>query len=135
MNQVPVNTIEITTKAAEKVKSFAERDGLESFALKVAVKGGGCSGLTYDLEIIDSPIDDDEKTINAIRPRPMINNGPNHSKKVDDLKGGFYKTKSPYLLTKKSKISLLFFLELTISYISFLKSCARGAFESASDWF
>ncbi len=64
MNQVPVNTIEITPKAAEKVKSFAERDGLESFALKVAVKGGGCSGLTYDLEIIDSPIDDDEKTIN-----------------------------------------------------------------------
>jgi len=46
MNQVPVNTIEITPKAAEKVKSFAERDGLESFALKVAVKGGGCSGLT-----------------------------------------------------------------------------------------
>ena len=64
MNQVPVNTIEITPKAAEKVKSFAERDGLESFALKVAVKGGVCSGLTYDLEIIDSPIDDDEKTIN-----------------------------------------------------------------------
>ena len=59
MNQVPVNTIEITPKAAEKVKSFAERDGLESFALKVAVKGGGCSGLTYDLEIIDSPIDDE----------------------------------------------------------------------------
>ena len=39
MNQVPVNTIEITTKAAEKVKSFAERDGLESFALKGAGKG------------------------------------------------------------------------------------------------
>ena len=63
MNQVPVNTIEITPKAAEKVKDFAQRDGLASFALKVAVKGGGCSGLTYDLEIIDSP-PEDEKIIN-----------------------------------------------------------------------
>ena len=60
MNQVPVNTIEITPKAAEKVKAFAERDGLASFALKVGVKGGGCSGLTYDLSIIDSPPEDEK---------------------------------------------------------------------------
>ena len=28
VNQVPVNTIEITEKAANKVKIFAEKDGL-----------------------------------------------------------------------------------------------------------
>ena len=60
MNQVPINTIEITSKAAEKVKTFAARDGLDTFALKVAVRGGGCSGLTYDLKIIGSPADDEK---------------------------------------------------------------------------
>ena len=52
VNQVPVNTIEITEKAANKVKIFAENDGKSNYALRVAVKGGGCSGLTYDLEIL-----------------------------------------------------------------------------------
>jgi iron-sulfur cluster assembly protein len=64
MNKTPINTIEITSKAADKIKSFAERDGMLKFALKVAVKGGGCSGLTYDLDIVDSPLDQEgEKVI------------------------------------------------------------------------
>ena len=63
VNQVPVNTIEITEKAANKVKIFAEQDGKSSYALRVAVKGGGCSGLTYDLEITDKEASSDEKII------------------------------------------------------------------------
>ena len=63
VNQVPVNTIEITEKAANKVKLFAQQDGKVNFALRVAVKGGGCSGLTYDLDITDSEASDDEKII------------------------------------------------------------------------
>ena len=63
VNQVPVNTIEITEKAANKVKTFAEQDGKSNFALRVAVKGGGCSGLTYDLEITDKDASSDEKII------------------------------------------------------------------------
>ena len=63
VNQVPVNTIEITEKAASKVKIFAEKDGKSSYALRVAVKGGGCSGLTYDLEITDKVASSDEKII------------------------------------------------------------------------
>ncbi|MBK66015.1 MAG: iron-sulfur cluster assembly accessory protein [Chloroflexi bacterium] len=63
VNEVPVNTIEITEKAAEKVKSFAKQDGKTSFALRVAVKGGGCSGLTYDLDITDKEASSDEKII------------------------------------------------------------------------
>ena len=38
VNQVPVNTIEITEKAANKVKTFAEQDGKSNFALRVAVR-------------------------------------------------------------------------------------------------
>ena len=63
VNQVPVNTIEITEKAANKVKIFAEQDGKSSYALRVAVKGGGSSGLTYDLEITDKEASSDEKII------------------------------------------------------------------------
>ena len=63
VNQVPVNTIEITEKAASKVKIFADQDGKSHYALRVAVKGGGCSGLTYDLEITDKEASADEKII------------------------------------------------------------------------
>ena len=57
---VPINTIEITEKAASKVTQFAADKGMEKFGLKVAVKGGGCSGLTYVLDIVDGPQDDDK---------------------------------------------------------------------------
>ena len=53
--------VKITEKAAEKIKYFAEKEGvLEGVGLRVAVKGGGCSGLTYDLDLVDSPGDNDK---------------------------------------------------------------------------
>lgn len=57
---VPVNTIEITEKAASKVIQFATAKGMEHFGLKVAVKGGGCSGLTYVLDIVEGAEADDK---------------------------------------------------------------------------
>ncbi len=33
---------------------------MEHFGLKVAVKGGGCSGLTYVLDIVEGPGSDDK---------------------------------------------------------------------------
>ena len=60
MSQVPINTIEITEKAASKVRKFAENEGKTPFALKVAVRGGGCSGITYDLQIVDTPPEDEK---------------------------------------------------------------------------
>lgn len=59
---VPLNTVAITEKAASMVKGFAARDGKQKWGLKVAVKGGGCSGLTYVLGIVDAP-DADDKVI------------------------------------------------------------------------
>jgi iron-sulfur cluster assembly protein len=57
---IPANTIQVTAKAAKKVRQFAEGDGMETFGLKVAVKGGGCSGLTYVLDIVEGPEEDDK---------------------------------------------------------------------------
>src|SRR5918999_690191 len=52
--------VTITEKAAEKIKYFAAKEGLTgNVGLRVAVKGGGCSGLTYDLSITDKELPTD----------------------------------------------------------------------------
>ena len=53
--------VAITEKAAEKIKYFADKEGItENVGLRVAVKGGGCSGLTYDLKITDEELESDK---------------------------------------------------------------------------
>jgi iron-sulfur cluster assembly protein len=53
--------VEITEKAAEKIKYFAAKGGSnENVGLRVAVKGGGCSGLTYNLDITDKELPTDK---------------------------------------------------------------------------
>ncbi len=58
-------TVAISEKAADKIKYFAEKDGIEeNVGVRVAVKGGGCSGLTYDLKITgDLVTNDTEKVV------------------------------------------------------------------------
>lgn len=42
--------IKITEKAAKEIKRIMEENNIpENFGLRVGVKGGGCSGLTYTL--------------------------------------------------------------------------------------
>ena len=54
-------TVAISEKAADKIMYFAEMDGIEeNVGLRVAVKGGGCSGLTYDLKITNQFTDTDK---------------------------------------------------------------------------
>ena len=46
-----IHNIKTKKKAADKIKNFAEKDGInENVGIQVAVKGGGCSGLSYDLQ-------------------------------------------------------------------------------------
>ena len=53
--------VSISEKAAEKIKYFAAKDGMtENVGVRVAVKGGGCSGLTYDLDITDKELESDK---------------------------------------------------------------------------
>ena len=53
--------VEITEKAAEKIKYFATKDGVsDNVGLRVAVKGGGCSGMTYDLDITNEARESDK---------------------------------------------------------------------------
>ena len=43
--------IQLTSKAVEKVREIMRDQGLTEGGLRVGVKGGGCSGLSYNLAI------------------------------------------------------------------------------------
>ena len=45
----PKEVIQVTDKAAHYIRVLAEKEGNPDRGLRVAVKGGGCSGLKYSL--------------------------------------------------------------------------------------
>jgi iron-sulfur cluster assembly protein len=50
MSEQVINEIHISEKAAMQVKTIMEENQVpENYGLRVGVKGGGCSGLTYTL--------------------------------------------------------------------------------------
>ena len=53
-------TINISKEAAEHVRDFAVQGGKPDGHLRVGVKGGGCSGLTYMLDLVDEPGENDK---------------------------------------------------------------------------
>jgi iron-sulfur cluster assembly protein len=61
--------ITVTPKAATEIKKIMEQENLgEGVALRVGVKGGGCSGLSYVLNVEKEPRPDDNVfEINGIR--------------------------------------------------------------------
>lgn len=59
--QVVNEEIEITEKAAAQVRKLkADGNIPESHALRVGVKGGGCSGMTYVLGFDENPKENDK---------------------------------------------------------------------------
>ncbi len=51
----------ISDTAKKRVESMREKSGLgEQFFIRVSVVGGGCSGLTYDLNFDSEPRDGDQ---------------------------------------------------------------------------
>jgi iron-sulfur cluster assembly accessory protein len=47
--------IRITEQAARKLESLLEQKGKPEGALRLAVIGGGCSGLQYVMDLVDAP--------------------------------------------------------------------------------
>ena len=58
MSETPTTAITLTPKAAEKINELLGGSGGEEQALRVAVRGGGCSGFQYALAF-DKVKDDD----------------------------------------------------------------------------
>ena len=54
-------SLTITDRAAEKISAiFADQGMPATAALRLGVKGGGCSGFSYTLDVAEQPADDDE---------------------------------------------------------------------------
>ena len=53
-------TVTISEGAADHVRRFVALEGKDHATLRVAVKGGGCSGLTYMLDLVDEPAENDK---------------------------------------------------------------------------
>src|SRR6202789_4431321 len=51
--------IKLTEKAAQKVSSLLTKQGRPQAVLRVAVVGGGCSGLQYKMDLQDAPANRD----------------------------------------------------------------------------
>ena len=53
--------ITLTERAAKKIRTiFAHHDMPEGSCLRVGIKGGGCSGFSYTLDVSDQPDETDE---------------------------------------------------------------------------
>ena len=53
-------TITISEDTARHVREFTSKQDGEPVSLRVGVKGGGCSGLTYDLSVDSDPREEDK---------------------------------------------------------------------------
>ncbi|MEE9286071.1 MAG: iron-sulfur cluster insertion protein ErpA [Dehalococcoidia bacterium] len=53
-------TVFISEKAAAQIKKLAVKEGQTDHGIRVAVKGGGCSGLTYQLALENQQRDGDK---------------------------------------------------------------------------
>ena len=63
--------IGITAKAAEKIKALLAEKCLEDSALRVGVKGGGCSGLMYHMDF-DKELKPGDKVFEAEGVRVVV---------------------------------------------------------------
>lgn len=52
--------IKLTTKAAQKIKSIIKANGNTQVGIRASVKGGGCSGFTYALSLIEKTEKEDK---------------------------------------------------------------------------
>ena len=51
--------VKLTEQAGARLSSLLKKQGRESGALRVAVIGGGCSGLQYKMDLVDGPANRD----------------------------------------------------------------------------
>lgn len=98
--------IRLTTTAASKVSSLLTRQGRPNGVLRVAVVGGGCSGLQYKMDLQDGPASRDILVETAgvrvvVDPKSALYVTGSELDYLDTLQGGF-KVKNPNAATSCS---------------------------------
>ena len=98
--------IKLTPNAASKVGSLLTRQGRPNGVLRVAVVGGGCSGLQYKMDLQDGPANRDFLVETAgvrvvVDPKSALYVTGSELDYMDALDGGF-KVKNPNAATSCS---------------------------------
>lgn len=92
--------IKVSPSAAEKVTSLLKKQGRPQGVLRVAVVGGGCSGLQYKMDLQDGPANRDILVESAgirvvVDPKSALYVSGSELDYLDALQGGGFKVKNP----------------------------------------
>jgi iron-sulfur cluster assembly protein len=92
--------LRLTDKASGKIRSLLERQGRADGGLRVAVVGGGCSGLQYKMDLVNNPADRDIVVPSAgvrvlIDPKSALFVSGSVLDFSDDLQKGGFKVTNP----------------------------------------
>jgi iron-sulfur cluster assembly accessory protein len=96
--------IRVTATAAQKVISLLSKQGRPQGVLRVAVVGGGCSGLQYKMDLQDGPAKRDILVESSgikvvVDPKSALYVTGSELDFVDALQGGGFKVKNPNAAT------------------------------------
>jgi iron-sulfur cluster assembly accessory protein len=96
--------IRVTSSAAERVKGLLTRQGRAGGVLRIAVIGGGCSGLQYKMDLQDGPAQRDILVESGgvrvvVDPKSALYVTGSELDYVDALQGGGFKVKNPNAAT------------------------------------
>src|ERR687887_431491 len=96
--------IKLTDNAARKVGSLLTKQGRPNGVLRVAVVGGGCSGLQYKMDLQDGPANRDILVESAgikivVDPKSALYVTGSELDYVDALEDGGFKVKNPNAAT------------------------------------
>ncbi|MDX1950591.1 MAG: iron-sulfur cluster assembly accessory protein [Verrucomicrobiota bacterium] len=99
--------IKVTPSAAAKVSGLLTRQGRPSGVLRVAVIGGGCSGLQYKMDLQDGPANRDILVESAgikvvVDPKSALYVTGSELDFIDALQEGGFKVKNPNAATSCS---------------------------------
>jgi iron-sulfur cluster assembly accessory protein len=99
--------IKVTESAAKKVGSLLTRQGRAHGVLRVAVVGGGCSGLQYKMDLQDGPANRDILVESGgikvvVDPKSALYVTGSELDYVDALQDGGFKVKNPNAATSCS---------------------------------
>ncbi|MFZ0435860.1 MAG: iron-sulfur cluster assembly accessory protein [Chthoniobacterales bacterium] len=90
----------VTDSASNRLTSLLTKQGRPEGALRVAVIGGGCSGLQYKMDLVDGPLPRDilvpSKGVNiVIDPKSALFVSGSELDYSDDLQKGGFKVTNP----------------------------------------
>lgn len=96
--------IKLTANAAHKVSSLLTKQGRPGGVLRVAIVGGGCSGLQYKMDLQDAPANRDFLVESAgvrvvVDPKSALYVTGSELDYIDALTEGGFKVKNPNAAT------------------------------------